>query len=162
MRKHSLNCSYRWTRGAARLFRLAILLLAVILVAPVVRAQLAPEPDAPPSEAAPNPSQPGQELPPQSESQPQPQFNSQPQSRNPEIPTGSPLSEPSNIQQQPGAASAATSPPVTTLRVSVNLVDLFFLVHDKAGKLIPNLTQADCNVFEDDKPQKTEKFCRAK
>ena len=53
MRKHSLNCSYRWTRGAARLFRLAILLLAVILVAPVVRAQLAPEPDAPPSERLP-------------------------------------------------------------------------------------------------------------
>jgi VWFA-related protein len=158
MRKHSLNCSYRWTRGAVRLFRLAILLLAVLLVAPVARAQLAPEPDAPPSEAAPNPSQPGQELPPQPESQSQPQFNSQPQPPSPQTPTGSPQSEPNNIQQQSGTAPTAPLPPVTTLRVSVNLVDLFFLVHDKAGKLIPNLTQADCNVFENNKLQRLKSF----
>ena len=31
-------------------------------------------------------------------------------------------------------------------------------MHDKAGKLIPNLNQADCNVFEDDKPQRLKSF----
>jgi VWFA-related protein len=158
-----LHCPYRHRiriRGAARLLRLAVLPLAFALVASAVRAQIAPEPDAPPREGAPNSSQPRQQqqFPLQSEPQPQPQFNSQSQPRNPQTQPGSQQSEPSSPNPGAAASPASTTPPVATLRVSVNLVNLFFRVHDKAGKPISNLTQADCNVFEDDKPQRLKSF----
>ena len=50
--------------------------------------------------------------------------------------------------------------PVTTLKVEVNLVNLFFNVKDKHGLLIPHLTKDDFQVFEDGKPQ-TIKFFTA-
>jgi len=48
--------------------------------------------------------------------------------------------------------------PVTTLKVNVNLVSLYFTVHDKRGGLIPNLTKDDCNILEDKEPQKIKNF----
>jgi VWFA-related protein len=46
----------------------------------------------------------------------------------------------------------------TTLKVNVNLVSLYFTVHDKRGGLIPNLTKDDCNIAEDKAPQKIKNF----
>jgi len=42
---------------------------------------------------------------------------------------------------------------VTTLKVNVEVVQLFFNVKDKHGALIPNLTKDNFDVFEDGKPQ---------
>jgi VWFA-related protein len=48
--------------------------------------------------------------------------------------------------------------PVETLKVSVNVVGLFFNVKDKHGALIPSLTKDDFTVFEDGKPQTIKYF----
>src|ERR1700722_4104659 len=74
------------------------------------------------------------------------------------------------------AASAQQSPPTpdnrtdqksqeqdqdqsdTTLKVNVNVVQLFFNVKDKRGALIPNLTKNDFQILEDGKPQTIKYF----
>ena len=48
--------------------------------------------------------------------------------------------------------------PQATLKVNVNLVNLYFTVHDKRGALIPNLTKDDCTVLENKVPQKLRSF----
>jgi VWFA-related protein len=48
--------------------------------------------------------------------------------------------------------------PAETLKVNVNVVQLFFNVKDKKGGLIPNLTKEDFDVFEDGKPQTIKYF----
>jgi VWFA-related protein len=50
------------------------------------------------------------------------------------------------------------SEPTETLKVNVNVVQLFFNVKDKRGALIPNLTKDDFQVFEDGKPQTIKYF----
>ncbi len=45
-----------------------------------------------------------------------------------------------------------------TLKLNVNLVNLFFTVRDKDGRLIPHLTRDDCTVTEDEAPQKLKSF----
>ena len=50
------------------------------------------------------------------------------------------------------------SQPLETLKVNVNLVSLYFTVHDKHGALIPHLTKDDFNVLEDKAPQKIKNF----
>ena len=45
-----------------------------------------------------------------------------------------------------------------TLKVNVNLVDLFFTVKDKSGTLIPHLTRNECQVTEDKTPQTFKSF----
>ena len=45
-----------------------------------------------------------------------------------------------------------------TLKLNVNLVDLFFTVKDKAGNLVPHLTKDDCSVSEDKAPQTLKNF----
>jgi VWFA-related protein len=45
-----------------------------------------------------------------------------------------------------------------TLKVNVNLVSLYFTVHDKRGALIPHLTKDDFTIFEDKEPQKIKNF----
>jgi len=45
-----------------------------------------------------------------------------------------------------------------TLKVKVNLVDLFFTVKDKSGTLIPHLTRNQCAVAEDKAPQTFKSF----
>jgi VWFA-related protein len=47
---------------------------------------------------------------------------------------------------------------MTTLKVNVDVVQLFFNVKDKKGGLIPNLTKNDFQVFEDGKPQSIRYF----
>ncbi len=66
----------------------------------------------------------------------------------------------------PDAPPVSTAPaqedpadnPQATLKVNVNLVNLYFTVHDKRGALIPNLTKEDCTVFENKEPQKLRSF----
>jgi VWFA-related protein len=48
--------------------------------------------------------------------------------------------------------------PAETLKVSVNVVGLFFNVKDKHGALIPNLRKDDFEVFEEGKPQTIKYF----
>ena len=47
---------------------------------------------------------------------------------------------------------------VSTLKVNVNVVQLFFNVKDKKGGLIPNLTKSDFQISEDGKPQTIKYF----
>jgi len=48
--------------------------------------------------------------------------------------------------------------PTETLKVNVNVVQLFFNVKDKHGALIPNLTKDDFEVHEDGQPQTIKYF----
>jgi VWFA-related protein len=57
-----------------------------------------------------------------------------------------------NHQDQDQDQSAAT------LKVNVNVVQLFFNVKDKRGALIPNLTKSDFQILEDGKPQTIKYF----
>jgi VWFA-related protein len=59
--------------------------------------------------------------------------------------------------------SNAPAPPpedesVATLKINVNLVDVFFTVKDKNGNLVPHLTANQCTVTEDKAPQKLKSF----
>jgi len=55
-------------------------------------------------------------------------------------------------------APVADETAVATLKVNVNLVDLFFTVKDKNGELVPHLTKNDCTVTEDKSPQTLKSF----
>src|SRR5271154_3505460 len=65
----------------------------------------------------------------------------------------------------PPASKAAPQPvdigDVETLKVQVNLVNVYFSVHDKNG-FITNLHKDDCSIFEDKAPQKTKNFTQEK
>src|SRR5579863_5693553 len=68
----------------------------------------------------------------------------------------------SAVAQQP-SQSASSEPqdnqkPSETLKVNVNVVQLFFNVKDKHGALIPNLTKDDFDIAEDGKPQTVKYF----
>ncbi len=67
----------------------------------------------------------------------------------PDAPPQGPAGDPNQDDQQQ---------PVATLKVNVNLVSLYFTVHDKHGALIPHLTKDDFNVLEDKTPQKIKNF----
>ncbi len=56
--------------------------------------------------------------------------------------------QPSDQDQKPGE----------TVKVNVNVVQLFFNVKDKHGALIPNLTKDDFTIAEDSKPQTIKYF----
>jgi Mg-chelatase subunit ChlD len=69
------------------------------------------------------------------------------------------------LAPSPDAPPVSTAPapaqdetPVTTLKLGVNLVDLYFTVKDKSGQLVPHLTRADCTVQEDNVPQTLKSF----
>jgi len=49
-------------------------------------------------------------------------------------------------------------PSVSTLKVNVNVVQLFFNVKDKKGGLIPSLTKGDFQLLEDGKPETIKYF----
>ena len=67
----------------------------------------------------------------------------------PDAPPQGPASSPDdNVPNQP----------VATLKVNVNLVSLYYTVHDKHGALIPNLTKNDFTVYEDKVPQTIKNF----
>ncbi|MBZ5685050.1 MAG: VWA domain-containing protein [Acidobacteriia bacterium] len=61
-------------------------------------------------------------------------------------------SQPAQSQQP------ADQNPAETLKVNVNVVQLFFNVKDKHGALIPNLTKDDFSIAEDGKPQTIKYF----
>src|SRR5438552_19020372 len=57
-------------------------------------------------------------------------------------------------QDQPSSSqSQSRDDAMSTLKVNVDVVQLFFNVKDKKGGLIPNLTKDDFQIFEDGKPQ---------
>jgi VWFA-related protein len=62
--------------------------------------------------------------------------------------------------QQPASApqSDDSQEPTATLKVNVNVVQLFFNVKDKHGALIPTLKKEDFEVSEDGKPQTIKYF----
>jgi VWFA-related protein len=69
------------------------------------------------------------------------------------------------LAPSPDAPPVSTAPAqpesddsVATLKLQVNLVDLFFTVKDKQGNLVPHLTQDDCTVSENKEPQKLKSF----
>lgn len=75
--------------------------------------------------------------------------------------------QPAAQQPAPPAQQSATAPaqqseenqkPTETLKVNVNVVQLFFNVKDKHGALIPNLTKNDFEIAEDGKPQTIKYF----
>src|SRR5271163_346506 len=66
----------------------------------------------------------------------------------------------------PPPASDAAAQPVNigdteTLKVNVNLVNVYFSVRDKSG-FLTNLHKDDCSIFEDKAPQKTKNFTQEK
>src|ERR1700757_3002723 len=69
---------------------------------------------------------------------------------------------PFSVAQQPSDAAQSQQPadqnPSETLKVNVNVVQLFFNVKDKHGALIPNLTKEDFEISEDGKPQTIKYF----
>lgn len=60
--------------------------------------------------------------------------------------------------QQSGQRTGESQQPIDTLKVNVNVVQLFFNVKDKHGALIPNLTKDDFEIYEDSKPQTIKYF----
>jgi VWFA-related protein len=66
----------------------------------------------------------------------------------------------------PDASPVSTAPPpppdeqesLGTLKINVNLVDLFFTVKDKQGNLVPHLSKDECSVTEDKVPQTLKNF----
>ncbi len=67
---------------------------------------------------------------------------------------GTPDSDNQNQQNPPEEQDQS----VSTLKVNVNVVQLFFNVKDKKGALIPSLTKNDFQVLEDSKPQTIKYF----
>ena len=57
-----------------------------------------------------------------------------------------------------GQKTDSSQEPTTTLKVNVNVVQLFFNVKDKHGALIPNLTKENFDIAEDGKPQTIKYF----
>jgi len=60
--------------------------------------------------------------------------------------------------QQDSPSGDGQDQSVQTLKVNVNVVNLFFNVKDKHGLLIPNLTKNDFQVVEDGRPQTIKYF----
>ena len=60
--------------------------------------------------------------------------------------------------QKPENQQPESQGPSETLKVSVNVVSVFFNVKDKHGTLIPNLKKEDFDVLEDGKPQTVKYF----
>ncbi len=72
-----------------------------------------------------------------------------------------PASQPPASSQQPAnpdQKSDDSQQPTETLKVNVNVVQLFFNVKDKHGALIPNMTKDDFEIAEDGKPQTIKYF----
>src|SRR4029077_12182822 len=67
---------------------------------------------------------------------------------------GTPDSDSQTQENQPEERDQS----VSTLKVNVNVVQLFFNVKDKKGGLIPSLTKGDFELLEDSKPQAIKYF----
>ena len=73
-------------------------------------------------------------------------------------PQGTPSQQQAAPSQSAPQASQDSQQPTETLKVNVNVVQLFFNVKDKHGTLIPNLTKDDFSIAEDSKPQTIKYF----
>jgi VWFA-related protein len=69
------------------------------------------------------------------------------------------------LAPSPDASPVSNAPPpppdedsMGTLKLNVNLVDLFFTVKTKQGELVPHLSKDDCSVAEDKVPQTLKNF----
>src|SRR5256885_16635990 len=69
-----------------------------------------------------------------------------------------PLAPVAAAQQSSPSQSEDNQKPGETVKVNVNIVQLFFNVKDKHGALIPNLTKDDFQIAEDGKPQTVKYF----
>jgi VWFA-related protein len=85
--------------------------------------------------------------------------------QSPTAPTPKPADPQAPAAQKPDAQKPASAQkpeddqgPAETLKVSVNVVGLFFNVKDKHGALIPSLTKNDFDIFEDGQPQTIKYF----
>ena len=67
-------------------------------------------------------------------------------------------STPPPADQKPAQQSDNSQEPTETLKVNVNVVQLFFNVKDKHGALIPNLKKEDFTIAEDGTPQTIKYF----
>ncbi|MFZ0733833.1 MAG: VWA domain-containing protein [Candidatus Sulfotelmatobacter sp.] len=65
---------------------------------------------------------------------------------------------PPAADQKPAQQSDNSQEPTETLKVNVNVVQLFFNVKDKHGALIPNLKKEDFTIAEDGTPQTVKYF----
>ena len=65
---------------------------------------------------------------------------------------------PSSAQDSKNQAPSADDQSTETLKVNVDVVQLFFNVKDKRGALIPNLTKDNFEIIEDGKPQTVKYF----
>jgi VWFA-related protein len=62
------------------------------------------------------------------------------------------------VSNAPAPKQDEDAEPVTTLKVNVDLVSLYFTVKNKDGMLIPHLGADNCSVQEDKTPQKLKNF----
>jgi len=69
-----------------------------------------------------------------------------------------PSPDASPVSHAPAPKPETEDEAVATLKVDVNLVNLFFTVKDKSGILVPHLTKDNCSVEEDKQPQKLKNF----
>jgi VWFA-related protein len=83
-----------------------------------------------------------------------------PPSSSPATPSAqAPVAQKPDKSQKPDAQKPEEDQgPTETLKISVNVVGLFFNVKDKHGALIPSLTKDDFEIFEDGKPQTIKYF----
>jgi VWFA-related protein len=87
-----------------------------------------------------------------------------PASQQPPAPKAAPAQPPASPDQKsPGQKSDDqksddSQEPAATLKVNVNIVQLFFNVKDKHGALIPNMTKDDFQIYEDGQPQTVKYF----
>lgn len=58
----------------------------------------------------------------------------------------------------PDTPPPVSQKPVTTFKVTSNLVSLYFTARDKHNGLIPTLSRSDCSVFENNQPQTIKDF----
>ena len=63
-----------------------------------------------------------------------------------------------SIPEGPKLQDKTAQPPIATLKVTVQVVNIYFNVKDKRGALIPNLKKDDFQVTEDEKPQTIKYF----
>ena len=69
-----------------------------------------------------------------------------------------PKATPGQQPAAPNQKSDDSQEPATTLKVNVNVVQLFFNVKDKHGALIPNMTKDDFEIFENGQQQTLKYF----
>lgn len=62
------------------------------------------------------------------------------------------------VSHAPAPAIQVEDAPVSTMKMTVNRVDVLFTVRAKDGSIVPHLTKDDCTVLEDKQPQTLKTF----